>query len=103
MIKAMLRPKLLIAACAILIQTTVYSQEGVRIDGMYATSTAFPFQQFEVELIFDGDKTTYWRTPTGAGPNEGIMIYFRIPTFISKVKIVQFQGEGISEIKNIGV
>ncbi len=100
----MLRPKLLIAVFTIIFQTAVYSQDDMaEIESMYATSTALPFQQFAVESIFDGDKTTYWRTPTGAGPNEGIMIYFRIPTYISNVKIVQFQGEGLAEIKNTGV
>ena len=103
MINTMLRLKLLITVFVILFQTTVYSQEGVQIESMYATSTALPFQQFKVESIFDGDKSTYWRTPTGAGPNEGIMIYFRIPTYIGNVKIIQFPKEELAEIKNIGV
>lgn len=104
MINTMLRLKLLIAVFVILFQTSVYSQENMaEIESMYATSTALPFEQFKVESIFDGDNTTYWRTPTGAGPNEGIMIYFRIPTYIGSVKIIQFEEERYAKIKNIGV
>lgn len=45
----------------------------VYLDGLYATSSE-PGQ--DVAALFDNNDATGWRTQTGAGPDEGIMLYF---------------------------
>ncbi len=64
------------------------------LEGLYATSSA-PGQ--EVYNLFDRDSTTIWRTRPGAGPDEGIMLYFPNALPLNGVEIVPardaFQGE----------
>jgi hypothetical protein len=75
------------------------TEENVFLDGIYATSTALPYDNFHVTKIFDKDENTYWETITGAGPDEGIMIYFQQPTYIASVEPFFASGENLSEIK----
>lgn len=88
--------KLIIALLFTSWSAMLYGQ--VQIEGLYATSTALPFSKHAIQNVFDGDSTTYWKTPQGAGPDEGIMIYFAKPTYISKIEINTFQGPDISTI-----
>jgi hypothetical protein len=66
----------------------------VYLEGLYATSSA-PGQ--DVFNLFDRDSTTIWRTQTGAGPDEGIMLYFPNALPLNGVEIVPardaFKGE----------
>ncbi|UII26243.1 hypothetical protein LVD15_23570 [Fulvivirga maritima] len=65
------------------------------LDGIYATSTALPFSKYSVTNIFDNNNSTYWRTISGAGPDEGIMIYFSKPTYINRVNPVFYSGDNL--------
>ena len=42
----------------------------------YVTSQAMPHAQNGVQQLFDGDPATMWKTMPGAGPDEGVMLYF---------------------------
>lgn len=82
--------------------------DGIYLEGMYATSTGVPKQQYHLDNIFDNDTTTYWRTTKGAGPDEGFVLYFGSKQYISeiqmlpvadttmlaKIKIVSVYGDG---------
>lgn len=56
------------------------------LEGAYATSNdlAYPLQN-----LFDQDPESYWRTSSGAGLDEGIMLYFLGPVgpYIEMIKI----------------
>jgi hypothetical protein len=58
------------------------------LDGLYATSSA---QGFEIARLFDSDEKTGWRTQDGAGPDEGIMLYFADRTPV-EIAALQFQS-----------
>ncbi|WP_109832684.1 NADase-type glycan-binding domain-containing protein [Reichenbachiella versicolor] len=67
----------------------------VQLEGLYATSTALPLEENAVDNLFDDDieePVTYWRTMKGAGPNEGIMMYFSEPTYIGSLEIDEEVG-----------
>ena len=83
----------------------LYAQqaESVIIDGMYATSTALPYGEFTVTKILDNDASTYWKTLPGAGPDEGIMIYFQKPTYLTGIKVNFASGSNLSEVEFIEV
>src|SRR5882672_799110 len=55
------------------------SSANITLKGIYATSTQIPHAKFSYQNLFDGDKSTYWSTMPGAGPDEGIMLYFDKP------------------------
>lgn len=57
----------------------------VLLDGLYATSEA---PGHAAARLFDGDPATGWRTRTGAGPDEGIMLYFSDRT-AQRIKSIQ--------------
>ncbi len=61
----------------------------LRLNGAYATSSA---DRMPVENLFDRDSTTVWRTRTGAGPDEGIMLYFSEPTTLQGVRLTGLSG-----------
>lgn len=75
----------------------------IQLEGLYATSTSLPSNEFAVENVFDQNPNTIWKTPKGLGPNEGIMIYFSEPVFIYKIEADLFAGEGVAEITSIEV
>lgn len=62
----------------------------IYLEGCYATSTA-PGKGFE--YLFDGDDNTYWQTEPGAGPDEGLMLYFQNALPIASIEIVT--GDGV--------
>lgn len=59
--------------------STAFDPKAVYLDGLYATSTS-PGQ--DVNRLFDTDPATGWRTLPGAGPDEGIMLYFSNSTAV---------------------
>ncbi len=61
------------------------------LEGLYATSSA---PGSDVYNLFDEDSTNQWRTQPGAGPDEGIMLYFsdQQPIEISAVEITPVAG-----------
>jgi len=61
----------------------------VYLEGLYATSNA---TGKEVHRLFDEDATTGWQTLTGAGPDEGIMLYFIQPVQLSTVEVIPELG-----------
>lgn len=75
----------------------------VQLDGLYATSTALPLSDYAVENVFDEDPNTIWRTPKGIGPNEGIMIYFSKPTYVSRVGAEFVSNDQLSKVLSIEV
>ncbi|MDX2136059.1 MAG: hypothetical protein SFV52_14840 [Saprospiraceae bacterium] len=56
----------------------------LRLNGAYATSSA---EGAPVENLFDQDSATVWRTRAGAGPDEGIMLYFAEPATLQGVRL----------------
>jgi D-alanyl-D-alanine dipeptidase len=73
--------------------------EGVSfLEGVYGTSTS---EGFGIENLFDGKPETHWKTIQGAGPDEGIMLYFRKPTYLHELIIKVAEGEGLDKIKEI--
>lgn len=67
---------------------------------IYATNTAIPFSQFNVCNVIDGDEKTIWKTPLGAGTDEGIMFYFKDPIKLGSVKIKNVQGDSYASVRN---
>jgi hypothetical protein len=54
------------------------------LDGVYATSTA---ADRPVRALFDNDPATIWQTQNGAGPDEGVMLYFDSPVSLRSVQV----------------
>lgn len=61
----------------------------VYLEGIYATSTA---TGHPVESLFDTDPGTYWQTRAGAGPDEGIMLYFVNPLVLGSIQLLPTEG-----------
>lgn len=59
------------------------------LEGLYATSSA-PGKG--VEGLFDADPATVWQTQQGAGPDEGIMLYFSKPVALGAVQALPTAG-----------
>ena len=59
------------------------------LEGLYATSNA-PGKG--VEGLFDAEPSTVWQTQRGAGPDEGIMLYFANPTALGAVQAIPTDG-----------
>ncbi|MEM7105524.1 MAG: hypothetical protein AAF502_20470 [Bacteroidota bacterium] len=70
----------------------------VVLEGIYATSEKTPFY---VENIFDEGKDAFWQTMPGAGPDEGLMLYFESPTYIDHMKIEQPGATAVMAFKQI--
>ena len=60
----------------------------VYLEGCYATSTSLPFNTYSVYNLFDSNVDTKWKTMRGAGPDEGIMIYFDNPIKLGKLELI---------------
>lgn len=79
------------------------------LENAYVTNSLSPIANHGIKQLFDGDENTYWATPKGSGPDEGVMIYlgensnaiaFRIiqptaPAF-SAIQVIQVYGNGRS-------
>lgn len=59
------------------------------LEGIYATSSS---PANEIYDLFDDDPSTGWRTQTGAGPDEGIMLYFPNALPLQSIQIVPEEG-----------
>jgi hypothetical protein len=59
------------------------------LEGIYATSTA---EGSDVQFLFDNNANTSWQTRPGAGPDEGIMLYFQQPQALSSIEIITPPG-----------
>lgn len=79
-------------------EEVLIDDKSVILDGIYATSTALPFKSFHVHNIFDGDNKSYWKTMPGAGTEEGIMMYFQKPTFVSSIELLMASGENLGRV-----
>jgi hypothetical protein len=73
------------------------------LEGVYATSTRLPYADFSLQRILDGDEKTYWSTMTGAGPDEGFVLYFQEPTQIEFVTLRGASGAGLANITSIAL
>ncbi len=69
------------------------------INRVSATSTALPQNQSSVYNCFDNDMSTQWKTITGTGPEEGIMIYLNEPTYVEQIVISDQNGDRIQNIE----
>lgn len=68
------------------------------LSGLYATSTA-PGK--DVRSVFDKDENTIWQTMRGAGPDEGVMLYFAEETYIKSIRIERAMESGLSAISEV--
>ena len=61
------------------------------LEGLYATSSA---PGSDVYALFDGEPANEWRTQPGAGPDEGIMLYFsnQQPLQIGSLEVTPVEG-----------
>jgi len=59
------------------------------LEGIYATSSA---TGKGVENLFDADPATVWQTQPGAGPDEGVMLYFQEAVSLESVEILAVEG-----------
>jgi len=76
---------------------------GIVLKGIYATSTQIPSAKFSYKNLFDGNNDTYWSTMPGAGPDEGIMLYFDKPLMIDALEIMQPVAETIAPIRSFTI
>ena len=79
------------------------SSDEINLKGIYVTSIRMPHNQYDYHNLFDGNEETYWATMPGAGPAEGIMLYFDKGISISKLQLKQPTGESFSKIDQITV
>lgn len=96
-------PTLRVILSILILVSSQLTNAQIQLEGLYATSTALPLEEFAVENVFDQDPNTFWKTPQGSGPNEGIMVYFSSPTYISRIEAEFFINEEISEVSSIEV
>ncbi|MCR9253147.1 MAG: discoidin domain-containing protein [bacterium] len=90
--------KLFILFVCVLLVTSVFAQESIKLKDLYATSTNIPESSNQVSNLFDNDESTVWSTMPGAGPDEGIMLYFDTPVYIAYLKITQPDNEEFAKI-----
>ena len=67
----------------------------VYLEGCYATSTSLPFNTYSVYNLFDSNVNTKWKTMRGAGPDEGIMIYFDNPIKLGKLELILLRKKSV--------
>lgn len=60
-----------------------FDADAIYLERMYATSV----DANGPEYVLDGDMKTSWKAMPGAGPDEGIMLYFEEPVEISGIEI----------------
>lgn len=79
------------------------AKEVIYMEGVYATSTLLPLAQYGVENVFDDDTTTYWATAKGAGPDEGLMLYFPAKTYVKELVLKQAENDDLATVQEITV
>ncbi len=67
------------------------------LEAAYATSNA---AGKPVQHLFDDDPTSFWQTQTGAGPDEGVMIYFQDALPLGTIKVIPADGSFMSGATN---
>jgi len=72
------------------------------LEGIYATSVNLPDEKYNTDKLFDENKG-YWSTMPGAGPDEGIMLYFPKNTEIGKVEVKFTDDSALEKILKIGL
>ncbi len=60
-----------------------FDPDAIYLERMYATSVG----EAGPEYLLDGDPATTWQAIPGAGPNEGVMLYFENPIEVGSVTI----------------
>jgi hypothetical protein len=94
-------PAVIILCASIMLCTVrVQSQSAVIIEALYATSTAMNYEKFGPHHLFDSSND-YWMTMPGAAPDEGVMIYFEKPAYISNIKVDIPSDPSIAKVKEI--
>lgn len=63
------------------------------LQGVYATSN-----HAAINNVFDGNASSVWKTKKGAGPDEGIMLYFQKPISIGKIEIEEATGGDLAKV-----
>jgi hypothetical protein len=76
--------------------------DAIFLTGLYATSTNTPYDQYSPEFLFDGTEK-YWATMPGAGPDEGVMMYFDNFDQIATMEIKVSNNEALGKILDIDV
>lgn len=76
--------------------------DAIFLSGLYATSVNTPYDQSSPELLFDGTEK-YWATMPGAGPDEGVMMYFNGLDQIASMEIKVSNNENLGKILDIDV
>jgi len=75
----------------------------ILVTDVYVTSVKQPENKFGYRNLFDGNMTTSWQTMQGAGPEEGIMLYFSEKQDFDKIEIWQNEASRNSDIKDFKV
>ena len=74
------------------------NNEAIIIERVFATNTDFTRESNNVLNCFDNDENSYWSTPLGSGPEEGIMIYLKDAVFLDRIAIKDKDGNNINDI-----
>ncbi len=77
-------------------------EDAVFLTGLYATSTNTPFDSFAPAMLFD-NADGYWATMPGAGPDEGVMLYFDAFDGIGSMELQFQEGASLGKILSIEV
>ena len=67
-------------------KAVVIPDNAVVLEGLYATSVKLDYEEYGPHKLFDGG-SDYWTTMPGAGPDEGVMLYFSGKTKIKSMTI----------------
>jgi len=90
-------------AAPVTVATDPSAGNGLQLKGIYVTSTHVPASSYGYKSMFDGDNETYWATMPGAGPDEGVMLYFNEPQTISHFEIKQPAGNNLAKIESVSI
>ena len=60
-----------------------FDKDAIYVERMYATSTG----NKGPEYLLDGDASSNWDAMQGAGPNEGVMLYFEKPVEVGSIQV----------------
>ncbi len=69
--------------------TPTDTRPALYLEGCYTTSTQ---PGHEITALFDNNSDTYWETQPGAGPDEGIMLYFQNALPLAALQIIGAEG-----------
>ncbi len=75
----------------------------IYLEGLYATSTALPHKDYKISNLFSESQSAVWKTMPGAGPDEGVMLYFQEPIFIQSLQLEIAEDENIEAINRTDI